>query len=255
MHIRVINPVITKDWEEETLAAYREAAGPGTDVSVVTLDWGTPSVEGHVAEALVVPDIIAKAMEAERDGMDAVIVDCMGDPGVAACREAVDIPVIGPAEASMHLASMLGHRFSVLTVVQTLIPIVENQARRYGLTANLASVRSFDVPVLDLAADHGATFDAVTAVAEAAVREDGAHVLIPGCTGLAGFAPRIEAALRERGCAVPVLDPPPVAMKLAESIVSLGLRHSRRTYGRPYVSGTRWPVATPLTAVPVAAIR
>ncbi len=111
MHIRVINPTITTSWEQESLDAYRNAAGPGTEVSIVTLDWGTPSVEGHVAESLVTPDIIAKAIEAEREGADAVIVDCMGDPGVQACREAIDIPVIGPAEASMHLAAVLGHRF------------------------------------------------------------------------------------------------------------------------------------------------
>lgn len=248
MRIRVINPVITKEWEEETLDTYRSAASAGTEVTVVTLDWGTPSVEGHVAESLVTPDIIAKAIEAEHAGIDAVVVDCMGDPGVEACREAVDIPVIGPAEASMHLAAMLGHRFSVLTVVDTLIPVVERQARRYGVADKLASVRSFNVPVLDLASDQGATFDAVMAVAEAAVRQDGAHVLIPGCTGLAGFAPRIQEELARRGCEVPVLDPPPVALKLAESIVSLGLRHSRRTYGRPFVAGMRWPVPTPFSA-------
>lgn len=245
MHIRVINPTITTSWEQESLDAYRNAAGPGTEVSIVTLDWGTPSVEGHVAESLVTPDIIAKAIEAEREGADAVIVDCMGDPGVQACREAIDIPVIGPAEASMHLAAVLGHRFSVLTVVDSLIPVVENQALRYGVAAKLASVRSFNVPVLDLADSDEATFRAVMKVAEAAVRDDGAHVLIPGCTGLAGFAPRIQAALAAVGLEVPVLDPPPVAVKLAESIVALGYRHSRRTYGRPFVAGHRWPVPLP----------
>ncbi len=248
MHIRVINPTVTTSWEEESLKAYRDAAGPNTQVSLATLDWGTPSVEGHVAESLVTPDIITKAIEAEREGADAVIVDCMGDPGVQACREAIDIPVIGPAEASMHLAAVLGHRFSVLTVVDTLIPVVENQALRYGVAAKLASVRAFNVPVLDLADSDEATFEAVMKVAEAAVRDDGAHVLIPGCTGLAGFAPRIQAALAGLGLEVPVLDPPPVAVKLAESIVALGYRHSRRTYGRPFVAGHRWPVPLPFSS-------
>lgn len=248
MHIRVINPTITTSWEEESLAAYRDAAGPGTEVTISTLEWGTPSVEGYVAEALVTPGIIARAIEAEREGADAVIVDCMGDPGVQACREAVNIPVIGPAEASMHLASMLGHRFSVLTVVDTLIPFVETQALRYGVAGKLASVRSFNVPVLDLASSDEATFAAVMRVAEAAVREDHAHVLIPGCTGLAGFAPRIQAALAAAGLEVPVLDPPPVAVKLAETLVALGYRHSRRTYGRPFTAGHRWPVAMPFSS-------
>lgn len=245
MKIRIINPTITTSWEKESLDAYRDAASSGTEVSISTLEWGTRSVEGYVAEALVAPGIIAKAIEAAREGADAVIVDCMGDPGVQACREAIDIPVIGPAEASMHLAAMLGHRFSVLAVLDTLIPFVEAQALRYGLGAKLASVRAFNVPVLDLASSDEATFAAVMRVAEAAVRDDGAHVLIPGCTGLAGFAPRIQAALAAVGLEVPVLDPPPVAMKLAESLVALGYRHSRRSYGRPFTAGHRWPVALP----------
>jgi allantoin racemase len=245
MKICVINPVITKSWEEETYQTYSAAAADSTDIVVVTLDWGTASVEGYVATALVTPDIVAKAIQAERDGAHAIVIDCMADPGLDACREAVDIPVVGPAEASMHVAAMLGHRFSVLTVVDSLIPYVENQALRYGVAAKLASVRAFNIPVLDLASDADETFSTVVAVAETSVRQDGAHVLIPGCTGLAGFAPRIQAELARRGCEVPVLDAPPLALKSAELLVNMGLSHSRRSYGRPYVDGHRWPVPMP----------
>ena len=81
----------------------------------------------------------------------------------------------------------------------------------------------------------------VVEVAEQAVRQDGAHVLIPGCTGLAGLAGRIQAGLAGRNCEVPVLDPPSVALKLAESLVDLGQAHSRRTYPAPPSKEIRWP--------------
>ncbi len=242
MQIRIINPTITKSWEEDSRLAYARAAGPGVEVSIVTLEWGTASIESARDHALVVPDILNKIVQAEVEGVAAVIVDCMGDPGVLAARELVRIPVVGPAEASMHLAAMLGHRFSVLTVLDSRIPRMEEQVARYGLLDRLASVRAFNIPVLDLEKDAERTLQAVVAAGEQAVRQDNAHVIVPGCTGLAGWAPRIQAAMAARGCEVPVLDPPSVAIKTAETLVSLGLSHSPRSYARPGPKRYQWPV-------------
>jgi allantoin racemase len=242
MEVHVINPTITTDWHEDTWRAYAQIARPGTIIRVSTLEWGTASIESYRDEALAVPDILTHVVRAARAGADAVIIDCMADPGLYAARELVAIPVVGPAQASMHFASMLGHRFSVLTISEQDIPAVEEQAARYGLAAKLASARSFGIPVLALHEDKAATLSRVVRVAELAVREDGAHVLIPGCTGLAGLALSIQAALAERGCEVPVLDPPSVAVKLAESLVDLGLSPSRQTYPPPPAKAIRWPV-------------
>ena len=241
MHIRVINPVITTRWEENTRLTYVGAARAGTHVSVVSLDWGTASIECYRDEALAIPDILTKVVQAAEEGLDAVIIDCMDDPGLYAARELVSIPVVGPAQASMHLAAMLGHRFSVVTILDGDIPAVEDLAARYGLSSRLASVRAFNIPVLALADDIEVTVKAFLDLSERVVREDQAHVIVPGCTGLAGLASRIQAGLAERGCEVPVLDPPSVALKLAESLVDLGLSHSKRTYPPPPEKEIRWP--------------
>ena len=74
----------------------------------------------------------------------------MSDPGLAAAREAVDIPVIEPARAAMHVAALLAHSFSVVTVVDNVRPMFEDQSRRYGVGHKLRSVRSIDIPVLEL---------------------------------------------------------------------------------------------------------
>lgn len=247
MDITVINPTITDRWNEDSQRCYAEAARPGTRVTVVSLAWGTASIESYRDEALVIPGILARVVEAAEAGAQAVIIDCMADPGLFAARELVDIPVVGPAQASMHVAALLGHRFSVLTVSSQDIPEMEDQAARYGLSTRLASARPFNIPVLSLAEDVDRTVRVLVDVAEQAVRVDDAHVIIPGCTGLAGLAPRIQAGLAERGCEVPVLDPPSVALKLAESLVDLGQTHSRRTYPRPPAKEIRWPTEGPWT--------
>jgi allantoin racemase len=241
MEIHIINPTITTSWHEDTRRTYAQVARPGTVIRVVTLKWGTASIESYRDEALVVPDILTNVVRAEQAGADAVIIDCMGDPGLYAARELVAIPVVGPAQASMHLAAMLGHQFSVLSVTEQDVPAVAEQAARYGLATKLASARSFGIPVLSLRDDVDQTIGKLVDVAERAVRQDGAHVIIPGCTGLAGLAPRIQAGLADRGCEVPVLDPPSVALKLAESLADLGLSHSRRTYPSPPAKEIRWP--------------
>ena len=71
----------------------------------------------------------------------------------------------------MHLASMLGHSFSVLTVLPRLRAQFETLAAVYGLKGKLASVRAVDIPVLELEDDIGATQAKLVSVAEAAIHE------------------------------------------------------------------------------------
>lgn len=241
MEIHIINPTITARWNEKSQSDYAVVAQPDTRVTVVSLEWGTASIESHRDEALAVPGILTRVVEAERAGADAVIIDCMADPGLQPARELVSIPVVGPAQASMHLAAILGHRFSLLTVFEQDVPLMEDLVARYGLATRLASVRAFNIPVLALEEDIDRVASVLVDLAETAVRQDGAHVIIPGCTGLVGLAPRIQAGLAKRGCQVPVLDPPPVALKLAESLVDLGQSHSKRTYAPPPHKEIRWP--------------
>ena len=67
-----------------------------------------------------------------------------------------------------------------------------------------------------------------------AIEEDGAHVLILGCTGMAGLANSIEEDLSRRGITdVPVLDPAVLALKVAEGLADMGLVHSKRSYPIP----------------------
>lgn len=233
MKIRVIVPVITKEFEQMTLEEFSAAARPDVELSVVSLDKGPASIESAYDEALAVPDVVVKIVQAEEDGMDAVISDCMGDPGVEEARETVSIPVIGPAETSMHVAAMLGHRYAVITVLDRMAPGFHQRALRTGTLGQLASVRSVNIPVLELD-DHARLLKALVRESVKAVREDGAHVIIFGCTGMAGLAKDVEEGLKKDGINdVPVIDPAILALKIAEALADMGLSHSKRTYPAP----------------------
>lgn len=233
VRIRVVAPVVATPLVPAVFEQYSAAARPGTEMSLATLDKGPPSIECRYDEALAVPDVIAKVVRAEQEGMDAAIIDCMGDPGLDAAREKVSMPVIGPAETSLHVAAMLAHRFSVVTVLDTLIPAFDHHALRAGLTSRMASVRTVGIPVLELD-DHSRLLEALVEQSVRAVKEDRAHLLILGCTGMAGLVTGLLAGLEHHGITdVPVIDPTVLAVKVAEALVDLRLRHSKRTYPTP----------------------
>lgn len=233
MKIRVITPSIMKEKEAKTFEQYSAGARPETEISVTLLDQGPASVDSIYEEALAMADTVAKIAQAEKDGMDGVISNCMLDPGVEAGRQLVSIPVIGPAETSMHIAAMLGHRFSVVTILDSLIPAFEEHAAKLGLASHLASVRAVNMRGHELD-DQARVGNAVVGESVKAVREDGAHVIILGCTAMRGLAKDVEEGLRRQGIAdVPVVDPAILALKIAEALVDIGLSHSKRTYPNP----------------------
>jgi allantoin racemase len=190
-------------------------------------------LESDYEVALAVPDLLLKVQAAQDQGIDAVIIDCMADPGLQAARELVSIPVVGVAQASMHLAAIVAHRFSVVTTLERDIPAIDRMVRLYGLKDRLASTRPVSIPVLELDNDVDRLFEALAEESAKAILDDGAHAIVFGCTGMTGLAARVQDMLAGRGCDVPVIDPPPVALKMAETLVELGLAHSKLSYPRP----------------------
>ncbi len=230
-HIRVVTPITTHGFRK--LSDFAQLASAEVEISLKEIDIGPASIESEYDEMLAVPDTVAKIIEAEREGADAVVIDCMGDPGLKPGRECVSIPVVGPAEAAMHAAAMLGHTFSVITVLKRLRPQSENQAKVYGVAEKFASVRAVDIPVLELETDLDSVKRALTEQALLAIEEDGADAIIFGCTGMLGCAEAVREGLLTRGYDVPVIDPVPYAVRLAVTLVDAGLSHSRITYPTP----------------------
>jgi allantoin racemase len=233
MRIRVIVPVLhSEELVGKAQEEYQACASPGVELSVVCVANGTRSIESEYDMALAQPDVIRLAREAEKDGVHACTIACFGDPGGAGAKEAVSIPVIGEGEAAMHCASLLGSRFSVVITERTIFPLVHRLVRACGMESRFASVREVGAGVLDFSLD-----SVPRAIDEsvAAVREDGADVIVMGCTGTGvDMANAIEDGLKQRlGVYVPVIDPVKITMKLAESLAAIGLSQSKIAYPVP----------------------
>jgi len=230
--IRIVTPITSRGFA--SAEQFHHVIRPDTELSHVEIDHGPASIESAWDEMLATPQTVARIVEAERDGVDAAVINCMGDPGLMAAREAVAIPVVGPCEATMHLAAMLGHSFSVITVLRSLRRQFEEEALRYGVAEKLASVRAVEIPVLELEADRERLVRLFADEAQAAIERDGAHVTMFGCTGMLGIAGAVEAELAARGFAgAPVIDSMVWAIKLAEAMADMGVRHSKLTWPQP----------------------
>jgi allantoin racemase len=203
---------------------------------VKTIEWGPSSVESEYDERLASPMILEKVKSAEREGYDAVFISCTDDVALSAAREVARIPIVAPLEVSVLVASTLGMRFSILAVLRNEIPVFWRRLREYGVSDRLASIKSIDIPVLDLDSKRDEVIESLVAKAKEAVERDGADTIILGCTGMTGMAKKIQDKV-----GVPVVDPVLVSIKYAELLVSAHLTHSKIAYPNPPAKDRKVP--------------
>lgn len=223
MRIKVINPNTTWSMTAKIGAAARAVASPGTVIEAVSPQGGPVSIEGHYDEAVAAIGVLEEVRAGERDGCDACVIACFGDPGLLAAREIARGPVLGIAEAAMHVASLVATGFSIVTTLPRTTGHLRHLAESYGMARFCRRVRATDLAVLDLEVEGSNAREVVLAECRRAVAEDDAGAVLLGCAGMADLAAHIA---REVG--VPVIDGVTAAVKLAETLVGLGLGTSKR---------------------------
>lgn len=130
----------------------------------------------------------------------------------------------------MLFACALGHRFSIITVLDSIIHPLRRLAWETGVSPKLASVRSVGIPVLELYQDRQRLFNRVVEVGRTCIEADGADTLVLGCMTMA-FAGQHRDL--ERVLGVPVINPAYAALKLAEALASVGVAHSKLAFPLP----------------------
>lgn len=223
-----LNPVGHDLYDAEMLRLFQQEADPGTEVVVRSLPSGPHHLEYHYYSALVLPECIRELRRAEEEGFDAAVMGCFYDPGVKEIREVISkMPVIFPEETCVSLAATMGERFSILVGRKKWIPAMLENVERYGQQHKLASFVPLELGVLDFQQDHALTEDRMTRAARKAVEQDGAEVLILGCTMEYGFCAALQDLL-----GVPVLDATLTPFKYAEFRAGLkqryGWTHSKK---------------------------
>lgn len=197
------------------------------EFSAVGFTRGPRHLEYHYYETLVLPDLLHTIVEAERQGYDAAVIGCFYDLGLEEGRElATDLVVTAPCESALLAAASLGHRFSIIVGRRKWIPQMHANVRQYGLDSRLASFQTINLWVPQYHENEEETAQRFKEAGRKAIEEDGAEVLILGCTASAGFYRELQDEL-----GVPVIDSAIAALKHAEHLVELrdqfGWGHSK----------------------------
>jgi allantoin racemase len=139
--------------------------------------------------------------------------------------------VLGPGLVSYAVAVMLGKRFSIVTMWDKWRHLYEKNLDLYHLWEKCASIRAVNIPPdveALFAGKEEEMFARLTAEGQAAIEEDGADVILIGSTTMHQAGEYMSAHLP-----APVINPGPVALKMAEAIVQLGLSHSKVAFPTP----------------------
>ncbi|UCE22214.1 MAG: Asp/Glu/hydantoin racemase [Candidatus Aminicenantes bacterium] len=178
---------------------------------------GAPAfIETYEDAVKAAPGMIQLVRENE-DSYEAFIVACHSDPHLDTIKEITRKPVVGIGEASMKMASMLWHSFSVVSDNIHSIPNKEFLARQYHLQDALASVRAPQAEWRELSDE-----EKYLRTARLAIEEDRAEVIVLGCAAMTGLDKPLQKKL-----GVPVLDGIVCALIIAHGLARYGVSTSK----------------------------
>ena len=115
VRLLLINPNISDSVSALIADEARRSASAGVEIEVATAPFGVAYIETRF-EAMIGAYAAAQIAAEQHERFDAVVVAAFGDPGLAALREVMPIPVTGLTEAALASAHLLGHRFSIIAI-------------------------------------------------------------------------------------------------------------------------------------------
>ena len=203
-------------------------------------DWPVETREEFCLVAAGRLPIVREACESGK--YNGIVLLGGGEPGFLEAREIArqyGIPVTGCAFSQMHIACMLGNKFSVIDLSELHNMYYYNLVVQHRFTERCASIRNINYPLprpsqtaesaihleknKALRGEKSEIVETAIAEAVAAMEEDGAEVLTFGCSALYWMQPFLKQRLNEMGWEVPVLEGYSSAIALAKTMVSLGV--------------------------------
>ncbi|MFT4233599.1 MAG: aspartate/glutamate racemase family protein [Microbacterium sp.] len=226
MRITLINPNTSRAMTSKIEAAARGVAGPDLEVVAVgpSEGEGPEAIESHVDEAWaaqVVVELLRRDLAA--GGSDGYVIACFGDPGLDAARELVTVPVVGIAEAAMHVAALTGRSFAIVTTLSRTLGRASDLVRRYGFTEQCVAMFGTGIGVLALEEAAPSDIENIAGWCSRAVAEHAADAIVLGCAGMADLCARLSAVV-----GVPVVDGVAASVGLVAGMVRMGVGTSKR---------------------------
>ncbi|HQG32885.1 MAG TPA: aspartate/glutamate racemase family protein [Deltaproteobacteria bacterium] len=208
-----------------------KAKNPDTEIEYKNLGKGLTHVDDgdiYAFHLFCETTMLMGMYEEQNKGADALVMGCFYDPALLAVRGVVNLPVIGSAEAAMHLACSMGEKFGIVTPNYECQHVMLRNSLTYGLRNRMIDnrpircIKRMNWAEVDPSEIINSFKDTVRGLAD-----DGAEVVILGCWA---WIPTITALGIHEVDGIPLIDPCIAAIKYAELFG--GLKKS----GIPWIS-------------------
>ncbi|WP_296277149.1 aspartate/glutamate racemase family protein [Pseudomonas sp. UBA7530] len=222
MKIQLINPNTSLHMTANIALAAEAVARDSTQILTSCPEHGPVSIEGHFDESIATLGMLEEMKKGLAAGCDAHVIACFGDPGLQAAQELATGPVLGIAEAAFCVAGLISTRFAIITTLGRTRIMAHHLLERYGMASRCTSIRCVEQPVLAFERPDTVLMETMARQAHEARDLEGAGAIVLGCAGMAGLKEALTEAV-----GIPVIDGVAAAVKLAESLVELGLGTSK----------------------------
>jgi len=222
LKILVLVPVSVEIWNKVFEKSARAVVFSETEIVVKNIKEAPPAIETEFDVSKAAPYVVDEVIKANKEGFNAIIIACSDDPGLSAAREVSEALVLGIGETSLIIGALLGSKIAWISPSIASKPIKERIATLTGLQNRVVYISGLGIKVLDVLKNLDIIKQKLLEEATKAVNQYGVDVIVLGSGSLTGLGSEITEKLH-----VPVVDPVPTTVKVAESLVKLGLSHSK----------------------------
>lgn len=238
MRIFIINPDygVTVDQIQQRCKILKQYVGADVELHMECLTQNKIEIDSALDAALAAPEIITMAINAEKQGYDAVVLYCFSDPALDACREVLSIPVIGAGQASCLLAPLVSRQAGLLLADNTRNAEKRLFIEQCGIMpSRITAIDGILGRGLDMWQDREQVLALLVEVGQKMLANEQVQVLILGCLSFLGLGQPLSKIL-----GVPVIDSAIAAVVAAENLVRQQLFTSKISYVTPPVRKRTW---------------
>jgi Asp/Glu/hydantoin racemase len=159
MRVKAITPIRVSDAElARRQVRYEALSPPGVEIELFNLPEG-PGVPASLESARDIrvseEIMIEEALKTDPGRHDAVLPDCVLDPGLDRLEKESPVPAFGILKLSSGFLISLGHRFAAFTRNRPIGEELRERLKSYGFLAHFDRVAVLDLSFDDIANDEG----------------------------------------------------------------------------------------------------
>lgn len=205
MRIYAVTPIHV-DAEElaRRQARYEALSPPGVEVVLHDIGPDAPRALNTDAQVRESETLVVAALRSAPAGFDALLPDCVLDPGVADLAGTLPVPVLGLLRLSLGWAVLTGRKSAAVARNKAIADEIVARAQVYGWSADLLGVEVLDLDVHAIA--DTSRWAGTLGAAVGTLAAGGARSVINGCSAV-DLPPGVSLPAR-------VVDPTALALRL-----------------------------------------